>query len=65
MGSNRKKPLYLLALGALIMSVPFILQQFMVIGDIANGVIRGVGIGLMVVALLFSVKQRKAVRNAG
>ena len=65
MEPNKKKPLYLLALGALIMSAPFILQQFMVLDDGANGLIRGVGIGLMVVSLIFSAKQRRLARNAG
>ncbi len=61
----KKKPLYLVALGALLMSTPFLLQQFMFVGDGANGLIRGFGIGLMIVALIYSAKQRRLARNAG
>lgn len=60
----KKKPLYLLALGAIVMVSPFIIQQFMSIDDRTNGLIRGIGIGMMIVALLFSAKQRRVVRNA-
>ena len=61
----QKKPLYLLALGAVVMASAFIIRQFMPISDRTDGIIRGFGIGLMLVALLFSAKQRRAARNAG
>ena len=65
MAPMKKSPLYLLVLGALIMSVPFILQRMMSFSDLTDGLIRGFGIGLMVVAVIYSAKQRRLARNAG
>ena len=65
MESKAKLQRYLVAIGAVLVSAPIILKQFMAINDAADGLIRGVGIGVMVVALIFSAKQRQLARKVG
>lgn len=62
---HRNKPLYLLAFGAFVMALSMIVKHNTAVNDGAFGVFQGIGIGMMIVALIFSAKQRKAARKAG
>ena len=63
MEAKRKMPFYLLVVGALLMSAPYILKRYMLLGDTVDGVLRGIGIGLLVVALIVVVRQGRSARK--
>ena len=63
MEAKRKVPFHLLIVGALLMSAPYILKRYMLLGDTVDGVLRGIGIGLLVVALFVALGQGMSARK--
>jgi hypothetical protein len=53
----------LLAIGLLVMSSTFILQRLTGLTDFAEGAIKGVGLGLILLALILPKIQSRACRN--
>jgi hypothetical protein len=53
------KNLVLLIIGVLLMSLSFILKHYIALTDLIDGLIKGVALGLMIVSLVFTSKQRK------
>jgi hypothetical protein len=53
------KNLVLLIIGVLLMSLSFILKHYIALTDLTDGLIKGVALGLMIVSLVFTSKQRK------
>jgi hypothetical protein len=53
------KNLVLLIIGILLMSMSFIISHYIALPDFTDGLIKGVAIGLMIVSLVFTLKQRK------
>lgn len=57
-----KRYLVLVALGALVMSLSFILKHYLVVGDAADGFLKGFSIGLMILSLiLMAAKRNKGI----
>ena len=52
----------LLAMGALVISLSFILKHYVTLSDAADGFLKGAGIGLMIVGLILTAKQLKFKR---
>jgi hypothetical protein len=57
-----RKYLRLLAVGALIMSMSFILKHYNTLTDTTDGLLKGFAIGLMILSLILSLKQLKLKR---
>jgi hypothetical protein len=53
------KYLVLLTAGALLMSVSLILKHYFTITDAADGFLKGMGLGLMILALILTTKKKK------
>lgn len=54
-----KTSLALLILGTLLMSLSFIIKRYASLSDGAIGFIKGISIGLLIVSLIISSKQKK------
>lgn len=60
----KRKNLLLLTIGALLMSMTLILKQYFAINDFWDGILKGVGIGLMLYSIiLVSREQRNKATN--
>ncbi|MEO8795055.1 MAG: hypothetical protein ABI390_06275 [Daejeonella sp.] len=56
---NNRGPLILLVVGAVIMNFTFILERYFTLTDTENGLIKGIGLGLMILSLISSSIKRK------
>lgn len=54
---KNRKALYLLVVGLLVITVAQISNHYWMLSDAVNGVVIGVGIGLLCVAILFGYKR--------
>jgi len=57
---NQNLKRLLLPIGLLLISASFIIKHFMDVPDFIDGFLKGVGIGLLILALRASQKMRKA-----
>jgi len=66
MNNSNKKQLIVLAAGLFLLSFSFILSRYVQLSDNVNGFLKGIGIGVMVIAVLrLSRKKKKDGRTAG
>ena len=65
MWEMNKKPLILLAIGALTLGLSFFGKQYLTLTDATDGFLKGLAIGLMILSLIFSkqVKLKRGGRN--
>lgn len=62
MKNLNKKQVYFLSAGLLVMSLSFVLSHFITINDFLDGLIKGIGIGLIIYSLIIQRRlQRKKV----
>lgn len=54
-----RKNLVLLAAGALLMSMTLILKHYFTINDFLDGLLKGVGIGLMIYSLILVSREQR------
>ncbi|WP_281323041.1 hypothetical protein [Flavobacterium aestivum] len=58
MKKNNRKSLVILAIGALLLSATFVLRHYFAINDFSDGILKGIGIGLMIYSLILPRNQR-------
>jgi len=60
----RRKPLLLLVLGAVTLSLSFIVKQYFPLTDAADGFIKGLALGLMILSIILLSKQVRLKRTS-
>jgi hypothetical protein len=53
-----RKSLIILAIGVFLLSATFVLRHYFTINDFSDGILKGIGIGLMIYSLILPRNQR-------